>query len=530
MSRIWRPHCRNSSRRLAAAAAIGSYSTLSLLVFSEPLHADELSDLRAQIKAMRAASIAIEKRLAKLEKEKAAKPVLLPVKAPPPPISPGGDPRAQGLVTSSYPGFIDVPGTNTSIKLGGFVKADAVYDIRGGGIGGVGSDFREIPLAGTSVANRAGDFQFTARQTQIDFYSITPTNYGDVKTFVNFDFYAMPGGPLGVAGNGYEGNNYTPRLLQAFATVGHAFGGSILVGEAFSTFMDLDSYGETLDLNGPVGVAYAKQPQLRYTRALGQGNTLYASIEAPFGEFEGIDQRPVYNLGGAVSANEMDPFPDFVAKFTHDDTWGHFAISGVARYIKVNTGANESVLGGTVPNIDLGSGNSTGAGIVNRVAGDVPGRLAGGALVGVVLKTGGLDTVNAQMLGGPGIGRYLYGEDDSHQSTAALVNFDSLGVAHDIRPTTAFGAQVAYQHYWTTTVRSDFVAGYAHYFDEFPDNPTASLRDIASAHANLIYSPISGVDLGVEFMYGFNRVLEAPVGAADYGKASRVLTSAKVGF
>ena len=487
-------------------AACGSFFAAALLASTAlPVHADEVSDLRQQIKTMKAAAASVEKRLNRLEREKAVKAVPAPVVATfvPPPGSGLAVGPVPSLVTSRYPGYIDIPGTDTSVKIGGYFKVDGVYDIHGGGIGGVASDFAEIYLKGQPRANRAGDFNATVRQSQISVATITPTSeFGDLKTFISFDFYG------GTNGNGIYSNSYAPRVYLAYASMEHALGGSLMVGDNWSTFMDLDSYPETLDFNGPVGVAFIRQPQVRYTRNLGGGSMLLVSAEAAYADFEGANPYPVYTAGGAASTNIINPIPDFVAKYTYDASWGHLALAGVARYVKANTG------GATV------SGLSGQTGV-----------FGGGFMGGLVVKTIGADTINVQGVGGPGVGRYLYGEDDSGGSAASLTYCGTNVVACGLRATTAYGATASYQHYWTDKVRSNFVGGFAHYNNEFPDNPSGSVNTLYSAFANIIYSPVPHTDIGLEFIYG-KKVVDASPGAGigTEGEAYRVLGSVKVGF
>ncbi len=492
-----------SSGILMAATCLGS----------TPVRADELSDLRAQMKAMRESSAAVERRLIKLERERsrgsngtggaasaggatASRNVGAGANA-----SNAGPTAAPVLTQTDTPGFIHIPGTETSIKLGGFIKIDGVYDVKGGGIGGTATDFTEIPLRGTAASQRAPDFNATGRQTQIALSSVTPTSaFGDLKTYVSIDFYGSTNG------NGLYTNAYAPRLFQAYVTGDKVAGGSVLVGQAWSTFMDLDSYPETLDLNGPVGTVFIRQPMVRYVRDLGGGSKLFLAAEAPYGDFEGANPYPVYTGGGAPSNNIRDPIPDFIAKYTHDADWGHVAIAGVARYINADTG-------GTA--VSGFNGNS--------------GVLGGGFMGAATIKTFGKDTINFQGVGGPGIGRYLFGEDDSGGSAASLVSCGTI--ACGLRTTTAYGGAVSYQHYWTDRLRSNIIGGIAHYDNEFPDAPTTSTRNIVSAFANIIYSPVPRTDIGLEFIYGSRSVAAAPApGISAEGQAVRVLGTVKVGY
>lgn len=477
---------------------------------------------------MKAASALVERRLEKLERERAS---YVPVgdAGPAVPRRPRGvarsitavgatSPRYGGINTiatpnagptattvlaqTGAPGFLMIPGTDTSIKIGGFIKIDGVYDIHGGGIGGTATDFTEIPLQGTAASRRGPDFNATARQTQFAVSSITPTaGFGDVKTYVSIDFYGATNG------NGLYTNSYAPRLFQAYTSADRVAGGSILVGQDWSTFMDLDSYPETLDLNGPVGTSFIRQPLIRYVRDLGGGSKIFLAAEAPYADFEGANPYPVYSGGGAPSTNVINPIPDFVGKYSFDGSWGHVAIAGLARDIVADAGSTT----------------------VNGFAGKAS-AFGGGFLGAASIKTIGKDTINFQAVGGSGVGRYLFGEDDSGGSAAALTYCGGT-VACGLRATTAYGAALSYQHYWTEKLRSNIIGGFAHYDDEFPDNPSASAKTIVSTFANIIYSPVPLTDIGLEFIYGSNSVLQSPgPGISAEGAAYRLLGTVKVGF
>ncbi len=507
-------------RRLLAAFAASTALALACIP-TATVHADELSELRAQIRAMREASATVERRLAKLERERATSAKPREARLPPSGQVAGAGPGAQGgpqsastsgtanagptqapvLAQTGAPGFLLIPGTNTALKVGGFIKIDGVEDIKGGGIGGTATDFTEIPLKGTNASRRGPDFNATARQTQLAISSLTPTAFGDLKTYASIDFYG------GTNGTGLYTNSYAPRLFEGYVSFSKVAGGSVLVGQTWSTFMDLDSYPETLDLNGPLGTVFIRQPMLRYVHDLGGGSKVYLAAEAAYADFEGANPYPVYSGGGAPSSNIINPIPDFVGKYTYDASWGHVAMAGIARYIKADTG------GATVSNFNGDSGV-----------------FGGGFMGAATIKTVGQDTINVQGVGGPGIGRYLFGEDDSGGSAASLV-YCGTAVACGLQRTTAYGAALSYQHYWTDKLRSNLIGGFAHYDNEFPDDPTASAKTLVSAFANIIYSPVPLTDIGLEFIYGTRSVVASPApGVATTGSATRVLGSVKVGF
>jgi len=73
-----------------------------------------------------------------------------------------------------------------------------------------------------------------------------------------------------------------------------------------------------------------------------------------------------------------------------------------------------------------------------------------------------------------------------------------------IRPVTEMGAQVGYQHFWADNLRSSIIGG----FDGFDVSEkilgaTSSInKELITGHANLIWSPVSFVDIGIEYVWG----------------------------
>src|ERR1700722_17921124 len=87
------------------------------------------------------------------------------------PASPGG---------GSFPGSFLVPGTNTSVKVGGFVKIVGIYDIDARNGDTIAVD--AIPIKGTAAASLHGATRLHARQSNISVDTRTPTAYGDLTT------------------------------------------------------------------------------------------------------------------------------------------------------------------------------------------------------------------------------------------------------------------------------------------------------------------------------------------------------------
>src|SRR5512142_761041 len=116
------------------------------------------------------------------------------------------------------PGTFKVPGTETTLKLYGFVQLYATYDISGR-IGDIENyDWASIPavqpLHDTPQAKETGQFYLTARTSRVGIQSSTPTPLGALETKLEADF----NGP-----NAFQGQTFTNsvlfRLRHAYATM-----------------------------------------------------------------------------------------------------------------------------------------------------------------------------------------------------------------------------------------------------------------------------------------------------------------------
>ena len=100
-----------------------------------------------------------------------------------------------------------------------------------------------------------------ARQTRLRFDSLTPTKAGQLKTRIETDFY---------------GGGNALRMRHAYATLG-----GVLAGQTWSTIMDENTYADTIDFEGPVGVIAVRRPQVRYSQAMGKNLTGQVALEDP---------------------------------------------------------------------------------------------------------------------------------------------------------------------------------------------------------------------------------------------------------
>ncbi len=164
-----------------------------------PARADELADLRANQELL-------QHRIDQLSQ---AAPGSIPIPGQyvpgfgPPSGAPG---PGQPVTSGSFPRSFLVPGTDTSIRIGGFANAVAQWyatganqggqlDGQGGinnntffdGPGGTGN-LPNIPLNNTPSHSRSSAFDLSPRTSRLLFDARTPTAWGEIKAYIEFDF------------------------------------------------------------------------------------------------------------------------------------------------------------------------------------------------------------------------------------------------------------------------------------------------------------------------------------------------------
>jgi len=117
---------------------------------------------------------------------------------------------------------------------------------------------------------------------------------------------------------------------------------------------------------------------------------------------------------------------------------------------------------------------------------------------------------------GKGMGRYM------GLNTANGAVLDADGDLHGIKSTGVFGS---FRHFWTEAWRSNLTLGYLWVDNDTGYTGEGVTKDAKSIHANLIYSPIPKLDLGIEFMYA-DREIESGLD----GDLKRLQFSAKYAY
>lgn len=430
--------------------------------------------------------------------------------------------QAQQAPVPSFPGAMPIPGTDTQLKIGGYAKADIWYDHGthediGGGGGATGTSYAGIPLdnnvpgstPGTGH-NIHGAVRESAAESRFNIETRTPTAYGLLSTVLEGDFEGVSG--VNPTNTLQVNSNRTAFALRlAYGTLG-----PFLAGQTAPLFRDPASEPEVLDFGGALAaIGPLRAPEFRYTYAAGGGLSFAAALANPqtqfFGTAAGVPSAngTAVAVGGATGTTtfitgEADKAPDLEAAATYAGPWGHASLRGVARYLNVD---NAGTGGTSVKAKKIG---------------------VGGAFTGDFNTGIGKDRLMWEVDGGPGIGRY---STNTGSAPGDLV-ITPTGSAKTI---SILGGLLAYQHYWSTQLRSTVEFSYMRFFypkELFPAAavvPAGALgsldAQLESGHANLIYSPVPAVDFGYEFIYA-----QRKTEAGQRGNIYRSQVSAKFKF
>jgi hypothetical protein len=364
---------------------------------------------------------------------------------------------AAGGRAENAPGEFQVPGTESTIKFYGFVQLDTTVDFAGRPVGYENSDWATflgaVPEDHSAAAKRAKpQTYFTARASRFGVQTRTPTRFGDLQLKLEGDFNAP---------NDFQSETFTNsvmfRLRHAYASVG-----GLLVGQTWSTFLDLNAAPDTVDFNGPGTLALVRNPMIRYTFSPSSAVSVALGLENNRGPQYGAETR-------------FQTIPDFHAAVGYSPAWGTVSGRAVVQFYN-----RVQVAGGDY--VDAGSKSKAGLGLA--VSGSV--KLGGDALVW-------------QVAGGPGIGRYLL--------NSATIG-DTPGVSYDGNKITlwnVWGAHAGYTHVWNPTVRSNLVLAYTRVFDAKPTgakSTDAVQKDFTQLFVNSFFNITKTSSFGVEYAFG----------------------------
>ena len=351
----------------------------------------------------------------------------------------------------------------TTFTFGGYVKFDALATNFNDGTVDNTSVLRDIHFPGAIPVGGSNEtfatLDYHAKESRFNLGTSTVLSNGkSIRAFFEVDFL--------LAGQGDErvSNSFNPRLRQAFFEYDEW-----LLGQTWSTFMILDIV-EDLDFGGTAeGFVFVRQPQVRFTRGGFQ-----VAVETSETTLTPWEESGRQDSGNAV-------VPDIVARYNLDGDWGHVSAAGILRRLNHEF---EDGAGVIVNETETGFGLTVG-GLVNFLE---------------------RDDIRFQATAGNGLGRYL---------ALNFLNGAQILVDETLEPVGSISGFVGVRHWWTEQWRSNANVSFLQ-ADNDPALSIGGVNDSAwSASINLIYSPVPGLDFGMEFMHAVRELQDGTSGSFE---------------
>ena len=407
-------------------------------------------------------------------------------------------------VCSAYgAGFFYIPGTDTCLRVGGRVRAEY------------------------SVGERYSDFQDaygTRARGRLNIDARTATAYGTLRAFIRYELtnntgiYTAGTAPFNTGAN-------VPGLARGAAgttsLVDLAFVqfGPITAGRAQSFF---DFYASDYNF-ASVRTADSRVNLLAYTATFGSGFSATISAEDRTSgttgrEFPGVIFNPLTGVNSGAATVQGQDYPDLVASLRVDQGWGSAQLSGALgqrKYAAVGTAA-----AATAFTVD---GDEMVWAVQGGVKINLPFLANGDALFLQAAYADGAIGYLGWANGSLGLGRL---------GRLGLADASINPLTGSVKNTTGFSLVAALRHFWTPTLRSEVSASYSElklgYNDAaglylFPATARSLDPKEFLVAGNLIWSPVSGLDIGVEVLYS-NLQVRQPVGVVNnFGARSAIV-------
>ena len=381
-------------------------------------------------------------------------------------------------------GFFYIPGTDTCLKIGGYLRSDHIY-----GMANAGGYYMSSPNA--QETRTSGDtYSFRARMNlTMDFR--TQSDYGTIRAYAAIIAQQSSGdfSPTGAAvANGSAG------ILRAFLqfagfTVGHAV--------SYYDFMNGADYGYLPSIwsagtgvNGTDLIGYTWQIGNGFTASVdiedggnGQNSTLLGNGQPGTGRGKFLVNSSISSsLGSSTGGTNMvndsmrEDMPDLAGNLRVDQAWGSAQVMA----------AIHNASGGYYTNVPGALGSSTTGAQVYGHPSDAWGWAVGGGakFVNFLLPRDMLEFQVNYCQGAyaycniPGLytQNWMYGRANTLAMGYAFDGIFNNG--GQVQLTNSFSYSIGYQHYWNQQWRTSLVGGQT--YNMFNGNATSQLCGTAA--------------------------------------------------
>ena len=412
-------------------------------------------------------------------------------------------------------GFYYIPGTDTCLKVGGFVRAEVNINTPGGSFAQYSAVNFDDRATNDARWRTRGGITVDAREQ---------TAYGTLRA------YTVVAPTVTDASPGTGVVNWHHRAFIQFA----GFTAGLTV--SFFDFDPISSYSNQTNRigssTGGTGI-----PVFAYTAQFGNGWSASISAESPKGRQAAIFRGNP--LGGTASNNNYAGFawPDVVGNIHLDQSWGSAQVMGAIH--NVNPGYYSSGVAGTG-----GPGDDVGYALGAGIKLNLPSLGKGDFFITQFAWTRG--AIGYAFMGGAGVGggnpilRYNIQNDTGPGPISVAYGplYDatySNVVGSSLNLTEAWSVTAGFQHNWGPGWKTSLYGGYAEFnyngasdallrsspgglgssatpFAPSPGSADWSMWQIGS---RTVWSPVRNLDISVEVMY--NNVNTAYAGASVPG-------------
>ena len=397
-------------------------------------------------------------------------------------------------------GFYYMPGTDTCIKIGGFVRAEVNFN--------AGGSF--APTFANRDA-RTYDYQHWRSRAGITADARSQTAYGTLRAYVYLAATSDSSGAHATGGNTATNGTGASAYTRLYAPAGFIQWAGFTAGKTGS-FFDFDGqpYSNQSNVwssaNGGNGVDL-----WAYTAQLGNGLSASLALENNQGHRMGVS-----TAAGVASAAGGEVMPDIVANLRIDQAWGSAQIMGAAHQVNY----------GVVGEPSDKTGWALGAGV--KVNLPMLGK-------GDYVQAQATWSEGATMYAGSGINGG-FALTDSHTVAGAVGSFNYVGQQADavvdnngLDKTKAWSITGGYEHFWNTQWKTSLYGAYGKLsYSAQASNvlrpATAAAGSSASwsywqVGSRTVWTPVANLDLSLEGMYNHLDGAYA-TGTASYGDKS----------
>jgi len=421
------------------------------------------------------------------------------------------------IVTGSFPRSFLIPGTDTSLRIGGYANGRFVYYIKGAAVGGQlnsqggnpnqtyddgpggTGNLAGIPLNNSIAHARSSAFDISGRESRLLFDARTPTAWGEAKAYIELDF-SFNNTNVVYSNNEASTNSALARLRKAYATLG-----GLEAGQDTGIMRDPDADPELVDFGGLATEAGRSRVALvQYTHGGPYNIVFNAGIESPVPATTLTPSSNACLGSNAFFSPLKQGWPEAIVTARTNQPWGHLQVGGVLRTDQLNDGQylDRTYVGyggaisgdahpfsgnpGPLGKDDLGFGVCAGVEVANQCVNGV----------GVVTNFGASLNV-------PGFG-LVNPLTNAQWNTTNSATRKAYDAAVSATSPTSYGGWIWYQHWWTESLRSTVaVSGIWNAMNTtiLPQNTTNN-KLLSLTHANLFWSPLAFIDFGGEYAWG----------------------------